>query len=487
VKRYFIVAVFGFLFLGIAGASDLLESAPFLGAQAVHEEGGGYDRALRQKKTLLPPRLAQQQLDRQRGEVLPTIAGLDKELTQYFVERYSNPAGLKWLVETLNKGAPYLAFIREEIAARDMPPELLYLPVIESGFVAKARSSSGAAGFWQFMKNSIKPYMTINEWVDERLDFWRATHAALSKLQNNYNDYDDWALALAAYNSGSGAISKTLKQTGVHDYWLLADKKKLKSESIYYVPKLIAIYYIVSNPRKFGLDILTPADEHRWTRVPIDKQINLSMLADYAGLDSDELRLANVDLTHNLTPPNGYLLKVKHEQAAAVKEVLARDDLALLKYYTHTIKSGDTLSAIALHFGVSVEQIEKQNPGLRARYLKIGEVIAIPALKDVGPYTGSNLATAEEKGGAPPLGGTGFPQDGMPPLPPTPPSGALPRNAPVDQNNTRSSWTSVWIVQKGDTLWSIARAHGIKPDLLASENGIAMNATMSIGQKLLVP
>ncbi|GMO26490.1 MAG: LysM peptidoglycan-binding domain-containing protein [Termitinemataceae bacterium] len=405
-----------------------------------------FERALRQNKTVLPARLVEQQEDRKRGITMPTLNGFDESLTKYFIERYSKPAGLKWLISVLKDGSPYLAFIREEVAARNMPPELLYLPVIESGFSAKAHSSSGAAGFWQFMRNSIKPYMVIDDWKDERLDFWKATHAALSKLQSNYKDYSDWQLALAAYNSGSGAVNNVLKQTGIHNYWQLAAGKKLKSESINYVPKLIAIYYIASNPRKFGLDILSTPEEHLWTRVQVDNQINLSMLAEYAGIDYVMLHSANSELKFNLTPPNGHLLKVEVPYANAVQDVLNNPDLKLLKYHTHIVQTGNTLSAIAQHYGVSVEQIVKQNPGLKPDNLSLGQQIVIPAIQK--------------------------------------PSTTEVSPAPSLQNY---NWNGTWTVQKGDTLWSIAKSHNVKPDDLAAANGMTMTETLSIGKVLKVP
>ncbi|MDR2841994.1 MAG: lytic transglycosylase domain-containing protein, partial [Spirochaetaceae bacterium] len=342
--RFFIAA---FIFLGTTiSAADFVETSNsvnepelVLELNRLLQTPDSFDRALRQKKTVLPQRLLDAQRDRMRDITFPTLYGLEEPLTQHFMEYYTRSGGLKWLAEVLESGAPYLAFIREEIAARNMPPELLYLPVIESGFVAKAYSSSGAAGFWQFMRNSIRPYMNITEWIDERYDFWKATHGALSKLQNNYNDYNSWDLALAAYNSGSGAVSNTLKKTGINDYWTLANQKLLKRESIYYVPKLIAIYYIVSNPRMFGLDLSSMPKEHLWTRINVDKQINLSMLAEYAGVDYNELRRSNSELLYNLTPPDNHLLKVKVADAEKIKAVLERDDIKLLKYYTYIIKS----------------------------------------------------------------------------------------------------------------------------------------------------
>ncbi|GHV19507.1 lytic transglycosylase [Spirochaetia bacterium] len=446
-----------FLACGLLNAAEFSE--PFLNADSVVASGetgaefANFERALRQKNTWLPQRLVDERKTRDFDDVMPTMEGLNHPLTQSFVERYSKKSGLLWIESVMKNAAPYLSFIRDEIALRGMPPELLYLPVIESGFVPTAKSSSGAAGLWQFMKNSIRPYMSITDYVDERLDFWTSTNAALSKLQENYKQYDDWALSLAAYNSGAGAINGVLKKTGVNDYWVLAEKKILKTESVYYVPKLIAVYYIISNPRKFGLGISWPTEQSgNWVRIPVEKQININLLAEHAGLDKDGLSKANSELLYKVTPATPHFLKVRESQAEAVREVLARDDIKLLTHQIHIIQPGDTLSGLGVRYGVTVEQILSQNPGVEPQFLKLGERLVIPALRGTPPVQ----TTA-----APPV-----------------PTAALPDTG---------AYGGVHIVQKGDTLWSIARAAGIKPETLAVENGIGMETVLKIGRRLKVP
>ncbi|MDR1949706.1 MAG: transglycosylase SLT domain-containing protein, partial [Spirochaetaceae bacterium] len=329
-----------------------------------------------------------------RAELRPlTIPGLEQALTQSYIRRYSAPGGLAWLQSVMRQGGPYLAFIRREIEERNLPPELLYLPVIESGFLSTGTSRSGARGIWQFMRNSIAPFdMSVTEWMDERLDFWKSTQAALRKLEENYRFLGDWPLALAAYNAGYGGITRITRQSGIGDYWTLSEKKLLKTETIHYVPKLLAVAHILSNPRYYGLDLPWPEDP-RWTRVKVGKMIDLDILAREAGLDAGELKRFNRELLYNVTPPDPeYQLKVRDIHAGAVAEVLERTDLTLINYYLYTIKYGDTLSALARHYGVSVEQISAANSGLKARYLKIGERIRIPALITTDPYRPQNRA-----------------------------------------------------------------------------------------------
>jgi membrane-bound lytic murein transglycosylase D len=410
-----------------------------------------FERPLRGNKTMLPGRILQQREDRLRFPAIPNIYGLDKPLTQSYIKRYSSPSGLKWIISVMKNADPYLSFIRSEIERRGLPGDLLYLPIVESGFNGKAKSSSGASGLWQFMRNSIKPYMVITEHIDERMDFWKSTHGALSKLEENYGNYGDWALSLAAYNSGSGAINRLVKQTGINDYWILAEKTHLKNESIHYVPKLLAACYIVSNPRKFGLDISWKPSRNQWVRLPVGRESDIRILAEYAGVNREELIRMNSELLRFTTPPpsDGYMLKVKKTDADSVLAVLENKDIKLIESHVYTIRSGDTLSALSEHYGVSVRQIIDLNPGIKPNSLQIGAVISIPAVNDVAPYTGKTVTTERE-------------------------TAALRLNG-------------VWTVRKGETLWSIARLHGISHDELAKGNGMDISDTLSIGQMLKVP
>jgi len=369
---------------------------------------------------------------------------LDRDLVQYYISQYSSPGGLQWLTAVMTRAAPYLGFIKNEISQCGMPAELAYLPVIESGYLAGAVSKSGAMGLWQFMKNSIAPFdIRINEWMDERRDFWKSTDAALRKLGENYNYFKDWPLALAAYNAGLGTISAVVNKTGIRDYWILSQKKLIKTETIHYVPKLLAASYILSNPRKYGIVLWN--EEVNWTRIALDRPVDLNILAKEAGISAAELKSANQELTYNITPPDkGYLLKIPQEDADKTAAVLARKDLPLVTYYIHTIKSGDTLLALALYYGITVDQITAMNPGIEPRLLRIGTTLMIPALKDAPP--------------------------------------------PVKNTNTQTvEFTGTHLVKKGESLWSIALAYGIDPETLAQANGMELNSILREGRVLKTP
>jgi len=379
---------------------------------------------------------------------LPTItAPQDNALVQKYIAQYSSPEGIKWLQVVMRRGEPFLPYIRSAIATRGMPPELAYLPVIESGFLSTAVSKSGAVGLWQFMRNSVGPFgMRINDWTDDRRDFWKATDSALRKLLDNYKYFGgDWPLALASYNAGIGAVGRAAKAAGARDYWLICERKKLKAETIHYVPKFIAIATILSQAGRYGIDIGWPEDP-RWTRIPVKRAIDLGLLAEKSSIPVSALQTGNAELRYGVTPPDqGYELKVRADHAAAISATLERKDLQLVKYYFHTVRSGDTLSALSRHYGVSVDLIERSNQNLSARYMKLGSRILVPALKDVGPYK-------SERAGA-----------------------------------VSISFEGQYKVKKGDTLWSIALAHDVDPELLAEANGIELSSTLREGRVLKTP
>ena len=375
-----------------------------------------------------------------------SIPGLDRALTKKYLLQYGNSGGLAWLKAVMARSEPYIAFIRKSIDARGLPHELAFLPVIESSYLSTAVSRSGAVGLWQFMKNSISPFgIRVDDWVDERKDFWKATDGALRKLEENYRYFQDWPLALAAYNAGLGAVQRAVRAGGTKDYWALSEKKLLKTETIQYVPKFLAVSAILSQAGRYGIDLGWPEDPE-WTRVAAERTVDLDLLAEKAVVDAGRLKAANQELYYGVTPPGKvHHLKVPASDAESVAAILARKDINLIQYYYHTVRSGDTLSALARHYGVSVDHIAQSNPGIEPRYLKLGARIRVPAFKEVGPYA---------------------------------------REANLDATLV---FSGTHLVKKGESLWSIALNYDVDPEQLAQANGMDLTGTLREGRTLKTP
>jgi membrane-bound lytic murein transglycosylase D len=380
-----------------------------------------------------------------------------EESFEAFRSAYLSPDGKKWLAAIAARAEPYMGYIAERIRFYGLPDELAFLPVIESEYSPKAVSRSGATGLWQFMRNSIGGYgIRIDDWVDERRDFMKSTDAALRKLSDNYDEFGDWNLALAAYNMGSGAVERALAkarkaglgQDGAKiDYWALRGKGYLSKETTSYVPKFLAVSSVLCYPARNGI----PAsweEPTAWAAVETTRSVDLGLLADAAKIPATSLKAANSELRYTVTPPwPGYRIKVPAGSAEAVRAALSDPSLKLVRYYLHVVRSGDTLSAIARHYGTPVDMILDANPGVKPSLLRIGQTVVIPALKDAGPM----------------------------PEPPKP------------EADPSLDFSGSYTVAKGDTIWNISLRYGVQPEVLAEKNGLSLTSVIREGQALCVP
>ena len=375
-----------------------------------------------------------------------TLISHDHPLIEKFRKQYMCADGYNYLSKIMKRSAPYRDFIIKLLETENMPAELLFLPVIESGFFETATSKSGAVGIWQFMKNSVGGYnIHIDDWVDERRDPWKTSVAAVKKLKWNHSQFNDWPLALAAYNSGVGAIRAAIKKAGKADYWYLAEHGYLKKETLYYVPKFLAIAEILSRSEELNIDWGNTEDHSPTSTIEIKRAIDVRLLAEELGLESESIRKLNPSLRYFITPPSiKYQLRLPLAYTEAAQTVLSQSDKLLLKYYQYRIKSGDTLYALAKHYGVSIQSILNYNTGLKPETLKIGKTILIPALKSVGAYTGKTIAQA-------------------------------------------GNFDGTHTIKKGDTLWSLALKYSVSVELLAQKNNLSINSILKLGNTLKVP
>jgi membrane-bound lytic murein transglycosylase D len=349
----------------------------------------------------------------------------------------------------LERAKPYASFIRKKIEEYRLPPEIFYLPIVESLYNPFARSPKGALGIWQFMADSMNPWMVRNEWVDERRDFWKSTIGALEKLSLNYRYTKDWLFALAAYNCGLNRVLYVMQRNPGKDYWRIAEARLLPRETRAYIPRFLAVARYASYLGRKGF-ALEWEEGIQWVRIDLSYPVDLRVLARKADIPLETLLMGNRELQFPITPPKNYALKVPVQYQERVRALLKDEKNRLLDFVVHTVGPGDTLYDLSLHFGPPLSMILDYNPGIRPETLQIGTKLLIPKLKDVGPFQRLYVASSQE----------------VSPL---------------------KSFSNTYTVQAGDSLWSIAKTHRTTVELLARENNLRVEDPIYPGTTLKVP
>ena len=259
-----------------------------------------------------------------------------------------------------------------------IPTELMYLSLVESGFNPKAFSRARASGPWQFMKATGRMYkLNVNWYIDERRDPIKSTVAAAHHLRDLYDRFGSWPLALAAYNAGSGKVSRAIRKTGSRDFWKIRRTWYLRRETKEYVPRFIAATLIAKNPTAYGF-LAPDGDRHIFEEVLIAKQVQLSAITKHTGISLEELKRLNPELRRNIVPTTkgpGYHLKVPVGMASVVSAqhasfpVWTQPPPPPTQWYR--VRRGDSLSVVARRFGMKVRQLKRMN-NLSSNLIRVG-------------------------------------------------------------------------------------------------------------------
>ncbi|MCH9049085.1 MAG: transglycosylase SLT domain-containing protein [Proteobacteria bacterium] len=251
-----------------------------------------------------------------------------------------------YLDRVSGRAEPYLYYIVEELEKRNMPLDLALLPIVESAYNPFAYSRSRASGIWQFMPSTGRIYgLKQNWWYDGRRDIVAATGAALNYLQKLHQEFDgDWLLALAAYNSGEGNVGKAIrrnKKAGKPtDFFSL----RLPRETRGYVPSLLAVAEIVSNPGKYKITLKPIANTRYFKQVDINSQIDLATAGELSELSIEELYTLNPGFNRWATDPEGpHRLLIPVDKVTAFENKLATlSSDERIKWQQHKIKKGES-------------------------------------------------------------------------------------------------------------------------------------------------
>ncbi|MCX8033793.1 MAG: transglycosylase SLT domain-containing protein [Thermodesulfovibrio sp.] len=282
----------------------------------------------------------------------------------------------------LSRSTKYIEIMKDILIEKGLPEDLVYLPLIESGFNVNARSPAKAVGPWQFIESTAKRYgLVINWWVDERKDPIKSTEAAARYLSDLYRMFGDWSLALAAYNAGEGRVYRAVNRYGENDYWNLLNTRYLPRETKDYVPKFIAAITIAKQPEFFGFDNLKEHQPINYDEVIIPSPTDIDIIANCAETNVDVIKELNPELKRWATPLNikEYKIRIPYEKKEKFFENFEKIPVEKrFSYDTYIIKKGDTVNKIAKNTKLSKTVLYEMNGTEIFKNPKPGTVIKIP-------------------------------------------------------------------------------------------------------------
>lgn len=314
--------------------------------------------------------------------------GMQRPEVEKFRKQYLSPKWSALLHSYIERAMEYRLYVRKAIQDQQLPEILEYLPVVESNYITSAKSSSGAIGMWQFMANSVYPFLELNDFVDQRLDPWKSTDAALKKLKDNYNTFNDWLIAIAAYNCGAGAMRRAMNKSQSDDFWELVDKKAISSQTANYIPKLLAIADLAINADYYGIDIpnhneefenLINEKEGNFDYISVDKAYSLNQLAGELRIDPKTINHLNPSYLLGMTHPSKKS-EIRLPLGMKKSALEALEKLSPIEFpVKYTVQSGDSLWSISRKYGVSIASICEINNIKENAILRIGKILYIPS------------------------------------------------------------------------------------------------------------
>jgi membrane-bound lytic murein transglycosylase D len=421
---------------------------------------------------------------------------------------YFSSRGRGTLEHALARSGRYQDMIQRVLKEEGVPQELIYLAQAESGFHPLALSRAGARGMWQFMASRAKGYgLERDWWVDERQDPEKSTRAAAHHLKDLYNQFGDWYLAMAAYNSGPGTVQNAVKRTGYADYWQLYKRNVLPKETRNYVPIILAVTIMAKNPGQYGLDNVVTEKPVPYDTVKIDYPVDLRLVAECVDASASDLQELNPSLLRLTTPKDREFelnlpAGTKDRYLTAIAAI--PPDMRVWWRY-HKVVPGDTLASVASAFHTSRQAIVQAN-NLDGE-LRVESELIIPVApgkhpsEEVASYSrrvtsykvrkGDTVQTVADNFGVPPSmvrrwnhlkgDGVGGRRVLYVHLPVAPDANRSPQIAASKSKRSKPLPATTrktvrhYKVQRGETLSSIAKSHNTTVDALKEKNGNLAN------------
>ncbi len=280
----------------------------------------------------------------------------------------------------LDRSARYIPVMKEIFKEKNLPEDLVYVAMIESGFNPYAVSWAKAVGPWQFMPATGKLYgLKIDWWIDERKDPIKSTQAAAEHLKDLHNLFGSWPLALASYNAGAGKVQRAVLRTRSDDFWDLKASRYIRRETKNYVPKFMAATIIAKNPEAYGFTIAS-YEPFKFDEILIEESTDLRLIARCAESTYDEIKELNPELRRWVTPPHfdKYVLRIP----SGKKDIFLANFSAVpaeqkIRWERHEVRKGESLASLSKQYNTTPETIRDIN-GLKKNRITPGKHLLIP-------------------------------------------------------------------------------------------------------------
>ncbi|NUN05792.1 MAG: LysM peptidoglycan-binding domain-containing protein [Bdellovibrio sp.] len=404
---------------------------------------------------------------------------VDQELESIPTE--VNPLVEKWIAYFQGRGRPhmerYLArstryekLMKKVLRDNGLPEDLFYIALIESGFSSHATSHASAVGYWQFIRGTGKRYgLEISPFVDERRDPVLATQAAAEYFKGLYSVFGSWYLAMASYNVGENRVKREVMNHYTRDFWELARKKRLPKETINYVPKFIAAKMIAKEPDKYGfgeIDYLPPIE---FDHIALKQPINLRAMSEKLGLNYEDFKALNPKFKGEVATLKGQDLMLRIPPGTNEAAVVAANEsvVADVRFIAdsgdtqvYRIRRGDNLNAVARRYRTTVAYLRDLNDLPRRKTLRVGMRIYVPDRTPVKDRETTSRSVAKNK------------------------KASNVAKAAVAELSKDGRY---YIVQSGDSLFTIARKYSTSVAELQRLNSLKRGRILKVGMKIRVP
>jgi membrane-bound lytic murein transglycosylase D len=299
---------------------------------------------------------------------------------QDFISFFQGKAG-PFFTRSLARSQAYEEMMKKIFREKNLPEDLFYLALIESGYNPTALSRAKASGIWQFIGQTAKRFgLRVDKWVDERRDPEKSTLAAAEYLKTLHGMFNNWDLATASYNAGEGKMLTAMKKAQSDDFWEISNHRYLKQETKKYVPMFLAAMTIAKEPQKYGFSNIEYHPPLVYEKVAVPPSTSLALIAKAAETDLSEIHSLNPALLREKTPPNLPYFEIN--LPSGKKEVFENNFPSLSRSSgsknTYRVRSGDTLSRLAKKYNVSVQELCGANALTPQSRLKPGSILKIP-------------------------------------------------------------------------------------------------------------